>query len=276
MYTTKIPRDPESSRFSKMPSSIQLTLRAVVLALGAISVVNASESKPACTCSSIRLATLGCAKSCPASSGVHSAAASITASKWGPPRRKITVTGDVDKRVVGSYTENVWTDIWKKYILREKVNSTFTKDDDPNVKISEVRSGTKQSNKWTISVGGVPYFKAENRIIKKRTRKRIDDTIPYKIWTGMAFKWIRVRLGHLPPCRGWTACDKKYGNGASLKLEGDGVYFGDKRRCRDCEGQGKVCETTLKVRWLCKWHTCTTIDCPKCEDGIIYGASKDP
>jgi hypothetical protein len=257
MYTTKIPRDPESSRFSKMPSSIQLTLRAVVLALGAISVVNASESKPACTCSSIRLATLGCA--CPVSSGVP----------------KITVTGDVDKRIVGSYTENVWTDIWNRNICKRYDNGTYTKDDNPNVTISEGRSRTKQRNKWTISVGGVPYFKAENRIIKKRVLKRIDDTIPYKIWTGMAFKVIRVRLGHLPPCRGWTACDKKYGNGASLKLEGDGVYFGDKRRCRDCEGQGKVCETTLKVRWLCKWHTCTTIDCPKCEDGIIYGASKD-
>jgi len=253
MYTTKIPRDAESSRFSKMPSSIQLTFRAVVLALGAISVVNASQE---------------ISKTGP---GAHAAAASITTSSYWdlPAGQKITVTGDVDKRIIGSYTENVWSDFLNRTIFKRYDNSTYTKDDDPNVTISEGRKSTKQRNVWTISVGGVPYFKAENRIIRKRVRKRTDSE-------GNSFKMINYRLGHLPPCRGWTACDKKYGNGASLKLEGDGVSFADKRSCRDCGGKGKVCETTLKARWLCsKWHYCTIIDCPKCEDGIIYGASKD-
>jgi len=274
MYTTKIPRDAESSRFSKMPSSIQLTFRAVVLALGAISVVNASQE---------------ISKTGP---GAHAAAASITTSSYWdlPAGQKITVTGDVDKRIIGSYTENVWSDFLNRTIFKRYDNSTYTKDDDPNVTISEGRKSTKQRNVWTISVGGVPYFKAENRIIRKRVRKRIDHTIPYegpicqmsktgkiRVYAGRgSFKMINYRLGHKPPCKGWTACDKKYGNGASLKLEGDGVSFADKRSCRDCGGKGKVCETTLKARWLCsKWHYCTIIDCPKCEDGIIYGASKD-
>jgi hypothetical protein len=185
----------------------------------------------------------------------------------------LTVTGDdtVDAIVKGSYEQNYISD-W----LGGRKTVTFTKDsgsffsDKPVVKISQERG----SYTWTLSVGDVPYFTAKDRVIPG-LRVRVGPQ-----------RSIRrpVSLNSLrPPCRGWTACKDKYGNGTSLQLESDQgcVYTGE--RCKEClgwsktENIGKICKeskqhnTKCEKRGMFKFHTCELMDCPNCEGkGMLY------